>query len=408
TVVNNQTVTAPDITGGSATISSGAGTNQLTLSANATATTLEDVRIATTTKLSQGDGVPIGVPIRIDGVNTGSGTQQIFATFADVGGTGCGSSQFGNFNQNDIAQDPNPVTRVSDNASTRDLLENNSDQIDQFAATDFPGDAVDQSIEAATSIYVISFGVQKGTPTDANVNIDSTGAVPVVGNSNVTSYGGNLLALDGVFATASTEVANTFPTARTLWNIYRTDTVRASTAGLLNWMCDSNTNFNKGTDNSTQQNFDTELGNLISSVYFFPRNTDTTQPPATATPLDGVPAPNNTCAASLNVNTTQGSNTVTLTSGGAFPVDIVNQGQLPGSVSGFQANSVIVSDPQFASGTYVVSGASTETYNSGTSTWNYVPSLTLTLSQPAAATATGVATVFYGVPAVTSVGSPNT
>ncbi|HXN59855.1 MAG TPA: hypothetical protein VN886_05325, partial [Acidimicrobiales bacterium] len=405
TVVNNQTVTAPDITGGSATISSGAGTNQLTLSANATATTLEDVRIATTTKLSQGDGVPIGVPIRIVGISTSSGIEGIFATFANVGGSGCSGS---NFNQNDVAQDPNPVTRVGTNASTRDVLQNNSDQIDQYAVTDFPGDAVDQSIEAATSIYIISFGVQKGTPTDANVNIDSTGALPVVGNPTTTSYGGNLLALNGTFATAGSEVANTFPTALTLYNIYRTDTVRASTAGFLNWMCDSNTNFNKGTDNSTQQNFDTELGNLISSVYFFPRNTDTTQPPAIGTPADGLAAPNNTCAASLNVNTTAGSNTVTLTSGGAFPVDIVNQGQLPGSVSGFQANSVIVSDTQFPSGTYVVSGASTGTYNSGTSTWNYVPSLTLTLSQPAAATATGVATVFYGVPAVTSVGSPNT
>ena len=405
--MNGQTITASDLTGGTATISSGAGTNQLTLSVNATSTTTQAARITTATKLAQGDGVPVGVPIRIAGINTASGTQQTFATFADVGGTGCGTSQFGNFNQNDVAQDPNPVTRVADNANTRDALENNSDQIDQFAVTDFPGDAVDQAIEAATTISVISFGVQKGTPTDANVNIDSTGAVPVVGNLTVTSYGGNLLALNGIFAAANTEVANTFPTARTLWNIYRSDTVRASTGGFLNWICDANTNFNKSTDNSTQANYDAELNNLISSVFFFPRNTDATQPPTIGTPADGIASPNNTCAATLNVSTTINSNQVTLTSGGAFPVDIVNQGQLPGTVPTFQANSVIISNTQFPSGTYVVSGASTESYNSGTSTWTYTPSLTLTLSQPAAATATGVATVFYGVPAVTSVGSPN-
>jgi hypothetical protein len=160
--------------------------------------------------------------------------------------------------------------------------------------------------------------------------------------------------------------------------------VRASTGGFLNWICDSSTNFAKGLDNSTGLNFDTELSTLISSTIGFPRLTDLSAAPAIPTPADGVPAPNNSCAASLPVTTTSGSDTITLTAGGSFPVDIVNSGGLVGG------GSVGITNANVPAGTTVVSGGGTST---------------LTLSNNATGTGTSVATVFSGVPGVTSVAS---
>ena len=77
------------------------------------------------------------------------------------------------------------------------------------------------------------------------------------------------------YPTSSDILANTYATARTLSDIYNPSTVRASTGGFLNWICDSNTNFAKGKDNSTGVNFDTELGALIGTTSGFPRLTDT-------------------------------------------------------------------------------------------------------------------------------------
>jgi hypothetical protein len=76
---------------------------------------------------------------------------------------------------------------------------------------------------------------------------------------------------------------NTYPTARTLYNIYRTSTVRGSTADYLDWICDANTNFTKGTDLYTGKNYDTEITTAINTTYGFIRLSDTTA------------APNNSC-----------------------------------------------------------------------------------------------------------------
>jgi hypothetical protein len=229
---------------------------------------------------------------------------------------------------------------------------------------------VDQAIEVATSLYIESNGVFNTNPYAAAATIDGT------------SYSGNKLTEDGFGPSTANLLQNHYPTARTLFNIYRTDTVRASTGGFLNWICDSNTNFSKGLDNSTGLNFDTELSTIISTTFGFPRLTDTSTAPATSTPADGQPAPNNSCAASLPVTTTSGSRTITLTAGGNFPPDIVNQGGLVGG------GNVGISNASFPSGTYVASGAGTGT---------------LTLSQPASASGTSVATAFSGVPSVTTV-----
>jgi hypothetical protein len=72
---------------------------------------------------------------------------------------------------------------------------------------------------------------------------------------------------------------NTYPTARSLYNVYRTSTVRASTADFLNWICDSNNVFQKGEDLTTGKNYDQEITTLINTTFGFIRLTDTTASP---------------------------------------------------------------------------------------------------------------------------------
>ncbi len=353
------------------TISSVTGSTA-TLSNSATASGTVDLKVTIPSALAVGSGYPIGIPIRIMGVNTASGTEATFTSYAESGvsGGGCASTM-----DTDAALDPNPVTDTGSNTTAHIALENNSDQLIEFARGDFPNpDYVDQAIEVATSLYIESNGVINTNPYAGASTIDGT------------SYAAQKVEENGSSPTTSTELTNTYPTARTLFNIYLSNTVRASTGGFLNWICDSNTNFSKGLDNSTGLNFDAELGTLISTTFGFPRLTDESAAPAIATPADGVSAPNNSCAATLPVNTTSGSNQITLASG-TFPPDIVNAGGLVGG------GNVGITNANFPAGTTVVSGAGTGT---------------LTLSNNATTTGTGVTTVFAGVPAVTAVANPQT
>ena len=386
-IATGQTITGPDLP--SSTTITGIAGNVLTLSNSANANNTDTVRILTgvglSHKLAVGQGVPVGIPLNVMGVNSSSGTEATFTQFADQGTTtlsGCAS----NMNRNAVI-DPNSTTRTGDNASAHIALENNSAQLVQFASADFPSpDYVDQAVELATTLYIESNGVYNTSPFSAAATINGTSYTGVEMNENT------------VAVSANTELNNSYPTARTLFNIYRSDTVRASTGGLLNWICDPNTNFLKSQDNSSGANFDTELGNTISTVFGFPRLTDQSEAASTATPADGLSAPNDSCQASLKVNTTSGLNTVTLTAGGSFPVDIPNQGGLsdnsatpyPTDIADYAsdpADSVVVGSANTPLGAYVVSGSGTTT---------------LTLS--AAATNTGTVTMtFGGVPSVTSV-----
>jgi hypothetical protein len=109
---------------------------------------------------------------------------------------------------------------------------------------------------------------------------------------------------------------NFYPTARTLFNIVSGNTVRASTAGFLNWICDANDNFTKGIDNSTGINFDTELQTLITGTFGFARLNDASVSPSNGgTPADNVAAPNTTCASGTvpDGSLTQGNGTPAIT-----------------------------------------------------------------------------------------------
>jgi hypothetical protein len=373
-VVSGDAVSGSGIPSGD-TVASVSGST-LTLQNAATLSQTTNLQITTATKLAVGQGAPIGIPIRLMGVNPSSGTESTFAGFANSGTSNTGCS--GSMNTN-AALDPNPVTDIAGNNTAHIALENDSDNIDQYAIGDFPSpDYVDQAIEADTTLYIMSNGVFNTNPYTADVTIDGV------------QYSGNKLNENNISATAATELNNTFPTARTLFNIYRSDTVRASVGGFLNWICDDGVNFSKGLDNSTGNNFNTEVDNTISTVFGFPRLSDTSSQPTIGTPADNQAAPGNTCAATLNVSSTNGSNQITLTGGGTFPPDIVNQGGLNTWVDslGANTNNVEIVSADFPANTFVVSGAGTST---------------LTLSAAASAGGTNESTVFDGVPSVTSV-----
>jgi len=101
---NPSGTTVSSVSGGSLTLSASAGAN----ASNATLT------FAIGTTLAEGQGVPIGLPIRIMGVNTSSGTEATFASYANSGNanTGCSSSMNPN-----AANDPNPATAPSPNSA---------------------------------------------------------------------------------------------------------------------------------------------------------------------------------------------------------------------------------------------------------------------------------------------------
>jgi hypothetical protein len=303
------------------TTTGGGGAGTLTLSSNATTTGTFTLTFATgAAKLAQGSGVSVGIPIRIVGVNTGSGTTFTFAQFAD-GQTrdpsnACTSSA--TLSNQNAANDPASATAPSGNPF-HIALENNSHQLELFSQADFPSDNVDQAIEEATSLYFMSNGVYN---TNAFVGQTTIGG---------TNFAGNLVGENGTFSGAATELNNSYPTARTLSNITNAVTVRQSTGGFLNWICDSNANFSKGTDLNTGSNFDAELSNIISTNFGFPRLSDVSSPVA-ATPADNVVAPNDDCVAHIPVTTDGTTANVTYAGiGSAFPASIVAGGSVTGT-----------------------------------------------------------------------------
>jgi hypothetical protein len=277
-----------------------------------------------------GDGTPIGVPIRIIGINSGSGTVSTFYNFAQAGigtpaagepSTDCAGGS-GTVSANDVddnaASGPDPDANQGP-AGTNFVqnpevsLENDANQIGDFASANWPNDPADEATDIATSLYSMSFGVFGVNPNASTATIE-TGTVPA---GDPTSFSAKTLSANGVTNTTARERANTYPMSRTLFNIYRTDTVRASTAGFLNWMCDSNSSIQKGTDHVSGGNFDTDLTNTINATYGFSRVTDLTQEVATTTPADNVAGGgvDATCDAHLSIaagGISAGSTTVTL------------------------------------------------------------------------------------------------
>ena len=153
-------------------------------------------------------------------------------------------------------------------------LENDANQIGDFASANWPSDPADEATDIATSLYSMSFGVFGTNPNASTATIE-TGTVPAGDPSSLLGEDPN--GQRSRRTPLPESGANSYPLSRTLFNIYRTDTVRASTAGFLNWLCDSNSSIQKGTDHIDGGNFDTDLTNTINGTYGFSRVSDLTQ-----------------------------------------------------------------------------------------------------------------------------------
>lgn len=300
TIGAGDTLTSTNVSGlAGLTVTANGGTS-LTLSGDpGTTTTTGTITVATGTTAAVGSGQAIGVPVRVVGENPLSGTEATFGKFAASGTGSCNPDSNG-------ATDPNPATATGDNAGAQNLLENNASNIGQTAVAYWPGDPADQALMVATSLYYESDGVYNTNP--------HAGAVTV----NGLQYSAAKMELNSAFPSPANKGNNTYATARTLFNIINTATVRAPTAGFMNWICDSNNQFTKATDLGTGLNLDQELGNIISGQYGFTRLTDSISTTPSLVPADNQPAPNDTCTAGANVATTSGSNSIT----GTFPSSI--------------------------------------------------------------------------------------
>ncbi len=279
-----------------------------------------------------------------------------------------------NMNPN-AANDPNSATAPSPN-SAHIALENNSDQLDQFAAQDFPSpDYVDQAIEVATSLYIESNGVFNTNPYAAAADHQRH---VVLGEQGA---GERLRHVDGV------ALEQLLPDG--------SDPVQhlpdRHGAGVDRWILElalrQQRQLHQGVGQHHREELRHRSRNGHLTTFGFPRLTDATAAPANGTPADGIAAPNNSCAASLPVTTTSGSKHDHADGRGQLPARH-RERRRPG-----QRGNVGVTDANLPAGTTVVSGAGTST---------------LTLSNAATASGTSVATAFSGVPAVTSVASPQT
>ena len=119
-----------------------------------------------------GNGAPIGLPIRILGVNPASGTVATFTGFIN----GTASTTCANTNTN-AANDPNPATAPTPN-SPHVALENNASQAALFASGDFPGDVPDQAVEISTTLYYESNGVLNTSPYSGSISLGGATTQP--------------------------------------------------------------------------------------------------------------------------------------------------------------------------------------------------------------------------------------
>jgi hypothetical protein len=297
-----------------------------------------------------GDGVPIGVPIRIIAINSGSGTVATFYSFAQSGiGTpavaaDCGGGS-GTVSSNDVNVNAASGTDPEANqgpAGTNFVqnsevsLENDASQIGDFANSNWTGDSADEATDIATSLYSMSYGAYSTNPNAAVTSIES-GTIPAGAPSSFTA---KLMTANGKSASIANERSNTYPMSRTLFNIYQSTTVKASVGGFLNWLCDSNSSIPKGTDHIDGGNFDTDLTNVINGQYGFSRNTDLTSelPISSQTPADNVPGGgvNGSCDANVSIaagGITAGSNVITLTAAPPTSIQVGWTVSVPGSSS---------------------------------------------------------------------------
>ena len=367
-----------------------------------------------------GQGTPIGVPIRIVAINSGSGTVATFYNYAQSGigspspATDCGGGE-GTVSSHDVnvnaASGKDPVSNAAPNASLTGgqgpagtsftqnqevSLENDASQIGDFANANWPADAADQAVDIATSLYSMSYGAYASNPNAEVTSIETT--VPA---GDPSAFTAKFLEEDETKVSTANERSNLYPTSRTLFNYILPTTVRASVGGFINWMCDTNAAFQKGTDHINGGNFDTDITNDIDA-YGYSRLTDNTSElgAGLTTTLDNIPsgAPNGTCDAQLGISSIAGDDkTITLSS--PAPTGLTGTGN---------AGDEVVQDGWAVN----IPGGYSLAIPSGGDTVASVSGSTIVLSSPLVAGTSGgpaPSTLYFpGEPPILSVGTPGT
>lgn len=187
-------------------IDSVTGTSSATLSQAVVTGTVSGLSF--TLSKQPGDGTPNGVPVNVMGVNPTSGTEFTISTnFFDSAAPSspCTASSGGSNLNASVLQGNNHTA-----------LENNAANIGDFVLSDFPGDAVDQAAELASSLYYMSEGVLLSNSFARTATIHTGGVAS--GASNV--YSVNKMKENGIGASSVTEGNDTLPTSRILWQMY--------------------------------------------------------------------------------------------------------------------------------------------------------------------------------------------
>lgn len=239
--------------------------------------------LGTPPTLAVGSGTPIGVPIYLPFVNTGSGT---YSTWKGV--VGC---------------DPNPGSTVSDGQTAQ---ENDAPQMSDLAYSagqkangvtarwpDYSASTstvlsgtpltVYSNNETAATFYYMSLGVSNWRPYTGTVTVPNAQCTSSCSKSASTQ-----LSVDNVTQTPSCDYASNAcfdnsgasvtqsNSARKLFNIVRSDTLRGSTAGFMNWICDANVSSEYGTDLTTGKSYANEIIGTIGTTFGFPYQACTT------------------------------------------------------------------------------------------------------------------------------------
>jgi len=240
----------------------------------------------TLTKGQEGIGAPIGVPIYLPFVNTASGTESTWQ-----GLSGCSdvtvNTDKGTVGPGNVVQE-NDAPQLGDLGLTggaataaylaaAEVASGASSALQTLEGTYFPsgapaGDNIYQSNFIAATLYYISYGVSNWEPHT------------LAGMSPLGSGPGQRLTFDFEAISPRDETKSTCTVAancglvvnnRQLHNYVNPESLRASTLGFMNWICNIDTGSaaatEHGVDLTTGKNYAQELSSTIGTIFFFPR-----------------------------------------------------------------------------------------------------------------------------------------
>lgn len=247
-----------------------------------------------------GSGAPIGVPIYIPFVNTASGT---YSTYKGL--VGCdtnAANKDGQLTQeNDAPQMADDGHGAAVNLTDR-WPDYSTSGTDPLFTSGGVSDHVFTSNQVAASLYYESYGVALSHPYTAEVAIP-TGCSKTA--CVLPPSADNLMTVDGVAMSegcdyndpgicttlagnAPPDGTNDATTARDLYNMVITTSIRGSVAGFMNYICDANNPSEYGIDLTNGLNYGNEIIDQVDNDFGFPyqscltNSSGTTLPPFVA------------------------------------------------------------------------------------------------------------------------------